>query len=159
MPAGAGDLKGVTTNSEHLLFRIIIYLCLIFIPTASFALLPKRLETVGPTLRLRLPPIYKTRKRVFTRSSSFRLFFFFFLGATPSGSGLHPSDSELGLLRWPVLIPSLFAHSSLRTPFAPTNPPFAWIFQTAFMPPFFSDLSRKGISSAKIPKQNGDVSA
>lgn len=30
MPAGAGGLKGVTTNSEHLLFRIIIYLCLIY---------------------------------------------------------------------------------------------------------------------------------
>ena len=29
MPAGAGGLKGVTTNSEHLMLRIIIYLCLI----------------------------------------------------------------------------------------------------------------------------------
>ena len=82
-----------------------------------------------------------------------------FITATASRPGLHPSDSELELLRWSVLIPCPYAHSSLRTPFAPTNPPFAWIFQTAFMPPFFSDLSRKGISSAKIPKQNDDVSA
>lgn len=57
--------------------------------------------------------------------------------ATASRPGLHPSDFELGLLRCSVLIPCPFAHSSLRTPFAPTNPPFAWIFQTAFMPPFF----------------------
>ena len=83
---------------------------------------------------------------------------FLFFSATASRPGLHPSDSELGLLRWSVLIPCPFAHSSLRTPFTPTNPPFAWIFQTAFIPPFFSDLSRKGIASAKIPKQNGDVS-
>ena len=31
MPAGAGGLKGVTTNSEHLLFRI-TYIMLIYIP-------------------------------------------------------------------------------------------------------------------------------
>ena len=34
MPAGAGDLKGVTTSSEHLLFRI-IYIMLIYVPWYS----------------------------------------------------------------------------------------------------------------------------
>ena len=36
MPAGAGGLKGVTTNSEHLMLRIIIYLCLIYRLTRHF---------------------------------------------------------------------------------------------------------------------------
>ena len=31
MPAGAGDLKGVTTNSEHLMLRI-MYIMLIYMP-------------------------------------------------------------------------------------------------------------------------------
>ena len=76
MPAEAGDLKGVTTSNEHLILRIIIYLCLIY----------------------RLFRRFYQAFFFFTRRFLPGVFFFSF-AATASRPGLHPSDFELRLLR------------------------------------------------------------